>query len=34
MKEFKVAGIEDRPAQEIVAARNNSSLGDEVTALE
>ena len=34
MKEFKVAGIEDRPAQEIVAARNNSSLDDEMTALE
>ncbi len=34
MKEFKAAGIEDRPAQEIVAATNNSFPGDEVTALE
>jgi len=34
MKELKAAGIEDRPAQEIVAARNNSSPDDEMAALE
>ncbi|NQW23712.1 MAG: DNA-protecting protein DprA [SAR202 cluster bacterium] len=33
-KELKAAGIEDRPAQEIVAARNNSSPDDEMVALE
>ncbi len=32
--ELKAAGIEDRPAQEIVAARNNSSPDDEMAALE
>lgn len=34
MKEFKAAGIEDRPAQELVAAKNNSSPDDEMAALE
>ena len=34
MKQLKAAGIEDRPAQEIVAARNNSSPDDEMAALE
>ena len=33
-KELKAAGIEDRPAQEIVAAKNNSSPDDEMAALE
>lgn len=33
-KELKAAGIEDRSAQEIVAARNNSSPDDEMAALE
>jgi DNA processing protein len=32
--ELKAAGLEDRPAQEIVAARNNSSPDDEMSALE
>ena len=32
--ELKAAGLEDRPAQEIVAARNNSSPDDEMAALE
>ncbi|MCH7782449.1 DNA-protecting protein DprA, partial [candidate division KSB1 bacterium] len=32
--ELKAAGIEDRPAQEIVAAKNNSSPDDEMAALE
>ena len=31
---LKAAGLEDRPGQEIVAARNNSSLDDEMAALE
>ena len=34
LKELKAAGLEDRPAQEIVAARNNSSPDDEMSALE
>jgi predicted Rossmann fold nucleotide-binding protein DprA/Smf involved in DNA uptake len=34
MKEFKAAAIEDRPAQELVAAKNNSSPDDEMAALE
>ena len=33
-KELKAAGIEDRPAQEIIAARNNTSPDDEMAALE
>ena len=33
-KELKAAGIEDRPAHEIVAARNNTSPDDEMAALE
>ena len=33
-KELKAAGIEDKPAQEIVAAKNNSSPDDEMAALE
>ena len=33
-KELKAAGIEDRLAQEIVAAKNNSSPDDEMAALE
>ncbi len=33
-KELKAAGIEDRAAQEIVAAKNNSSPDDEMAALE
>ena len=33
-KELKAAGIEVRPAQEIVAARNNTSPDDEMAALE
>jgi DNA processing protein len=32
--ELKAAGLEDRPAKEIVAARNNSSPDDEMSALE
>ncbi|MDA1127349.1 MAG: DNA-processing protein DprA [Chloroflexi bacterium] len=32
--ELKAAGIEDRPAQEIMAARNNSSPDEEMAALE
>jgi DNA processing protein len=32
--ELKAAGLEDRPAQEIVAARNDSSPDDEMSALE
>ena len=32
--ELNAAGLEDRPAQEIVAARNNSSPDDEMAALE
>ena len=32
--ELKAAGLEDRPAQEILAARNNSSPDDEMAALE
>ncbi|MEE8466435.1 MAG: DNA-processing protein DprA [Dehalococcoidia bacterium] len=32
--ELKSAGLEDRPAQEILAARNNSSPDDEMAALE
>ena len=32
--ELKAAGLEDRPAREIVAARNNSSPDDEMAALE
>ncbi|MBC8279297.1 MAG: DNA-protecting protein DprA, partial [Chloroflexi bacterium] len=32
--ELKAAGIEDRPAKEILAARNNSSPDDEMVALE
>ncbi|CUV01490.1 hypothetical protein MGWOODY_Clf2326 [hydrothermal vent metagenome] len=31
---LKAAGLEDRPGQEIVAGRNNSSLDDEMAALE
>ena len=33
-RDLKAAGLEDRPGQEIVAARNNSSLDDEMAALE
>jgi len=33
-KELKAAGIEDRPAHKIVAARNNTSPDDEMAALE
>ncbi|MCH7736710.1 MAG: DNA-protecting protein DprA [Chloroflexi bacterium] len=33
-QELRAAGLEDRPAQEIVAARNNSSPDDEMAALE
>ena len=33
-KELKAAGLEDRPTQEILAARNNSSPDDEMAALE
>lgn len=32
--ELKAAGLEDRPANEILAARNNSSPDDEMAALE
>ena len=32
--ELRATGLEDRPAQEIVAARNNSSPDDEMAALE
>lgn len=32
--ELKAAGLEDRPAQEVLAARNNSSPDDEMAALE
>ena len=34
LKELRAAGIEDRPSQEILAARNNSSPDDEMAALE
>ena len=33
-KELKAVGLEDRPTQEILAARNNSSPDDEMAALE
>ena len=33
ISELKAAGIEDRPAQEIAAARNNSSPDEEMDAL-
>ena len=33
-KELKAAGLEDRPTQEILAARNNSSPDDEMAVLE
>jgi len=32
--ELKAAGLEDRPAQEVLAARNNPSPDDEMAALE
>lgn len=32
--ELRASGLEDRPAREIVAARNNSSPDDEMAALE
>jgi len=33
-RDLKAAGLKDRPGQEIVVARNNSSLDDEMAGLE
>jgi len=33
-KELRLAGLEERPAREVLAARNNSSPDDEMAALE
>jgi len=33
-RDLKAAELEDRPGQEIAVARNNSSLDDEMAALE